>query len=120
MTALIDVVALADLELGVPTLSVVNGRELVLIRTSDGVRAVRNVCPHQSQSFVRGSLRPRLVGGERLGDVLVAGEQALLACPWHSWTFDLADGKCVVDPKLRVGVYSCEVRDGRVLVDVPG
>lgn len=117
---MIDVAALADLEVGVPMLCVAGGRELVVVRTAHGVHAVRNVCPHQSQSFVRGSLRPRLVGGDRLGDVVVAGEQALLACPWHSWTFDLADGTCAVDPKLRVGVYSCEVRDGRVLVDLPG
>ncbi|HEX5405535.1 MAG TPA: hypothetical protein VFX16_24940 [Pseudonocardiaceae bacterium] len=31
----------------------------------------------------------------------------------------LADGRCAVDPKLRVGVYSCEVQEGRVMVEVP-
>jgi nitrite reductase/ring-hydroxylating ferredoxin subunit len=114
---LVDVAALAELEVGVPTVREVNGREVVLVRTEDSVHAVRNVCPHQSQSFVKGSVRPRLVGGARLGDVVVDG-RPLLACPWHSWTFDLADGQCAVDPKLRIGVYSCQVQDGRVMIEV--
>jgi nitrite reductase/ring-hydroxylating ferredoxin subunit len=116
---LIDVMALDALDPGVPVVHEIGGREIVIVRTERGLFAVRNVCPHQSQSFASGRVRPWLTGGARLGDVAVDGERTLLACPWHSWVFDLTDGRCAVDPKLRVAVYRAEVRNGRVLVDAP-
>jgi nitrite reductase (NADH) small subunit len=115
----IDVGALDALDPNVPIVHEIGGREVVVVRTEHGVFALRNVCPHQSQSFVAGKVQPWLTGGERLGDVTLDGDRTLLACPWHSWVFDLNDGKCAVDPKLRVAVYEVEVHDGRVMVNAP-
>jgi nitrite reductase/ring-hydroxylating ferredoxin subunit len=47
------------------------------------------------------------VHGIRLGDgVPVRGaERGVIRCPWHKWDFDIASGRCVVHPTLRVRRY---------------
>ena len=32
-------------------------------------------------------------------------EPALIRCPWHKWDFDIATGRCLVHPRLRVRRY---------------
>ena len=45
------------------------------------------------------------------GGVPVRGaERALVRCPWHKWDFDVASGRCLVHPTLRIRRY-------RVIVD---
>ena len=43
-------------------------------------------------------------------------ERALLRCPWHKWDFDIATGRCVVHPTLRVRRYRVIVEDEHVVV----
>ena len=54
-----------------------NGLDIALFRTSAGIRAVENRCPH---------------AGGRLDDGLVRGNE--LMCIWHGWRFDLRSGDC--------------------------
>jgi 3-phenylpropionate/trans-cinnamate dioxygenase ferredoxin subunit len=115
---MIDVAALEHLEEGVPTKVMVEGRGIVLVRWGTEVLAARDLCPHQLQSFDGGRVHPRVVGDGRPGEVAIAPTGPVLACPWHSWEFDLRDGSCTVDPTLRVRIYRVEVRDGRVLVEL--
>ncbi len=42
-----------------------------------------------------------------------------MVCPWHGFDFDLATGRCHVDPDLSVPVYAVRVSDGVVEVDLP-
>jgi nitrite reductase/ring-hydroxylating ferredoxin subunit len=41
-------------------------------------------------------------------------------CPWHKWDFDVASGRCVVDPQLRVRRYPVTVSGGQVVVSLDG
>jgi nitrite reductase/ring-hydroxylating ferredoxin subunit len=103
---------------GRPTPVTVKGRELVLTLWHGKVFATRAVCPHQQASLVGGVVRSRLTAGQAVGQVSLSREQAGIACPWHSWIFDLDSGVCTSDSSLRVRSYKVKVDDGSVLVDV--
>jgi nitrite reductase/ring-hydroxylating ferredoxin subunit len=106
-----------ELEEGMPTVFKVRGRSIVLVRWKEEVHALRNVCPHQTQSFEHGFVRPLVVAGEQLGTLKLT-DAGLLVCPWHAWEFGLDDGRCITSDQHRVRRYDVTVRDGDVLVDV--
>jgi nitrite reductase/ring-hydroxylating ferredoxin subunit len=108
-----------DLREKVPVIIDIGGREVVIVRWENEVFALRNTCPHQSQSFFSGTVHERIVSTGKLGGVAISDDQPILACPWHSWGFDLRSGQCSVDKKLRVAIFTTEVKDGQVLVDAP-
>ena len=85
------------------------GEELVLFRTSSGVAAVSDVCPHRGASLSRGRC-------------FFAGT---VSCPYHGATFD-KDGECVavlaegpgsrMPGKLRVRKYPTVVLRGWIFI----
>lgn len=113
-----DVCAVADLKPHEPFAVRVGNAEIVLTMWRDKVYAVRNVCPHQGQSFVCGNVVPQLTSSVPGEKVIVHDDHPVLLCPWHTWGYELETGRCVTEPTLRVRRYDVEVRDGRVLVDL--
>jgi nitrite reductase/ring-hydroxylating ferredoxin subunit len=57
----------------------VAGKRLCVVRTSEGVFALDNACPHEGYGLVQGDLKE--------------GE---LTCAWHNWKFRVADGRCLL------------------------
>jgi 3-phenylpropionate/trans-cinnamate dioxygenase ferredoxin subunit len=115
---LVVVAKLDDLKDNVPCVVTAGGREVALVKRKGRVHAVRNVCPHQTASFVGGiAADDRLPGGTRT-EVLLDPDRPVLSCPWHQWQFGLLDGKCTVDLTLRVKVYPVQLADGRVLIEM--
>lgn len=92
------------------------GREIGVVRLRGQVYALRNVCPHQAGPLCSGMVLARVVA-EAAGGLRVDHDHPVVTCPWHGWEFDLASGRCLTDPRLRVATYPVEVRDGRVHVD---
>ncbi|MDX1621795.1 MAG: Rieske 2Fe-2S domain-containing protein [Nitriliruptorales bacterium] len=84
----------------------VAGRQIVLVRTDDGViRAFPNTCPHLGQP---------LRSGELHGPVL--------ECPTHFYAYDLTDGHNTFpgdDRDLELQVFEVREQDGQVHVRVP-
>ena len=72
-----------------------------LFRNRDGLYAIDNVCPHR---------------GAPLTDGFVT--DGFVTCPWHQWQFQLDDGVCLNIPKVRITVYSVEVRDGTIWINL--
>jgi nitrite reductase/ring-hydroxylating ferredoxin subunit len=105
------------LEEGIPTVFRAQGREFVLVRWRDRVFALRNVCPHQAQSFEHGFVRDHVAAGATVGDVAVTGD-GVLVCPWHCFEYWLENGRCVADDNLRLRTYDVEIRDGHVTVEM--
>jgi nitrite reductase (NADH) small subunit len=60
------------------------------------------ICPHEDGPLSEG---------------WIEGDAAI--CPWHGFDFDLATGRCGVDPDLSVPVYAVRVTNGVVEVDLP-
>ena len=113
MSAVHDVGAVSDLDREGRLIARIGGREIGVVRTADGLRALRNRCPHHGGPLCLGIVRERETGLP--GRYEQSGHE-VLRCPWHGWEFDVETGRCVDDPALRVAVYRVEARDGRVLV----
>jgi len=94
---------LESLQGSTPVKGQVDGKQVIVVRTEDGIRAVAGTCTHYSGP---------------LGDGLcVAGQ---VHCPWHHAIFDLTTGEAVGGPALNpIKVYQPEERDGRVYVTGP-
>ena len=72
-------VTIDDLAVGSMRMIRLGGRRLVLVRTSTGVYALDQNCPHEGYGLTQGDLS---------GDVLT--------CAWHNWKFDVTSGSCVL------------------------
>ena len=78
-----------------------DGHRLCLVRTSEGVFAIDNACPHEGYGLTQGDLD---------GD--------LLTCAWHNWKFRVSDGTCVLGEE-NVRTHEATVaEDGAISVTV--
>jgi nitrite reductase/ring-hydroxylating ferredoxin subunit len=82
----------------------VDGKQIALFATPDGIFACNNRCPHEGYPLREGSL----------GD---DGESCVLTCNWHNWKFDLRDGANLYGGD-RLRVYPVRVSDGAVWLDL--
>ena len=70
---------LDDLAVAAMKMVKVDGHRLCLVRTSEGVFALDQACPHEGYGLTTGELD---------GD--------LITCAWHNWKFRVSDGTCVL------------------------
>jgi nitrite reductase (NADH) small subunit len=113
---LVDVCGLEELDDSNPRVFFAGTKEIVVMCWRGEVFALRNVCPHQSQSFESGLVRGAIVAAD-VGDVSVDDREPVLLCPWHTWPYSLRTGRCMVDPKLAVSRYDVTIENGRVLIE---
>jgi nitrite reductase/ring-hydroxylating ferredoxin subunit len=85
--------------------------------------ALRNLCPHKSGPLCTGRVSGRIVAeappSDRpllTDDYRVERDGEIIRCPWHLWEFEVATGRCLVDPKVRVKTYPVAIEDGQVVV----
>ena len=71
----------------------IDGHRLCLVRTSEGVFALDQACPHEGYGLTTGELD---------GD--------LITCAWHNWKFRVNDGRCVLGEE-DVRTYPVSVGD---------
>ena len=80
--------------------------------------ALRNCCPHKGGPLCRGRLRPHVTADEVYS--VEQREKQVLKCAWHQWEFDLATGRALYDPALRVRTYRVEIEEGYVILYLDG
>ncbi len=99
---------LQDLPLDSMTMKQVGEHPIAVIRTSKGVFALDNACPHQGYGLATGSL-----------DVDPADPDAtVITCQWHNWKFRASDGVCVMGEE-DVACHPVSVADdGAITVSV--
>ncbi len=79
----------------------IDGSKIVLIRLGEAVHAFQGECPH--------------AGGPLHEGAICNGR---LICPWHSGTFEVADGSLVEPPPMQALTrYPARIENGEVLVD---
>jgi nitrite reductase/ring-hydroxylating ferredoxin subunit len=87
-----------------PIRVVIGSETLMLVKDSDSVFAIGNVCTHQGAGLDRGVVK-------------IAGSVRTVTCPAHGSVFRLDDGKVMRPPATKpVPVYDVKVEDGRVFV----
>lgn len=96
----------------------VGGREFGIFNVGGRLCAIRNVCPDQSGPLCQGDVFDRIeaevTDGRQIREY-IKEPQAVVACPWHGWEYDLRTGECLWNPRYRVKVYDVEVApDGSV------
>jgi nitrite reductase/ring-hydroxylating ferredoxin subunit len=123
----VEVAALDQLEEGVAVVVAAGRREIMVVRWQGEIYAVRNVCPHMSVPFSvinrvveRGAqtVHAGMCGGSPFGE-LERIDEAVITCPWHGWSFSLADGTCAVDRRLRVKTYPTVIEGNTVYLEMP-
>ena len=83
--------------------------------------ALRNICPHKRGPLCTGERTGRIdasapPSGHAAG-MTIDGDGEILRCPWHQWPFEIATGRCLVDPKARVKTYPVRVVGNDVVVE---
>jgi 3-phenylpropionate/trans-cinnamate dioxygenase ferredoxin subunit len=95
-------------------------RRVGLLSIDGQLHALADRCPHRAAPLCSAGQLVRDVALDDEGRVAVAASARLVRCPWHKWDFDVASGRCVVDPQLRVRRYPVTVEDGDVVVSLDG
>ena len=91
---------LDDLAVAAMKMVKVDGHRICLVRTSEGVFALDQACPHEGYGLTTGELD---------GD--------LITCAWHNWKFRVTDGACVLGEE-NVRTYPVDVAaDGTLSVE---
>jgi nitrite reductase (NADH) small subunit len=109
-------IPLADLPAGGRIRMVdVGGHRVGVVRVGDEIHALADRCPHRGAPLCSGG---RTVHGIELADAspVRGAERALVRCPWHKWDFDIASGRCLVHPTLRIRRYRVTVDREEVVV----
>ena len=83
--------------------------------------AVRNICPHKNGPLCTGELTGRVAASgppsTRGATFCVDGDGEVLRCPWHQWPFEIATGRCLADPGVRVKTYPVTIEEDDVVVE---
>ena len=93
----------------------VGGHRVGVVRVGDEIHALADRCPHRGAPLCSGG---RTVHGVELAGAgpVRGAERALVRCPWHKWDFDIASGRCLVHPALRIRRYRVTVDRDDVIV----
>jgi nitrite reductase/ring-hydroxylating ferredoxin subunit len=72
-------------------------RTIGVFRVGDSFYALNNYCPHMGGPLCEGRTKPWLTSGGP-GEFVLDEQEALVACPWHGWEYDLATGQSFLGP----------------------
>jgi len=94
----------------------IGGHRIGLVRVGDSLHALADRCPHRGAPLCSGRITTPIEvrdGGVGLGE-----RASILRCPWHKWEFEIATGRCVVDPRLRVRKYAVRLEGDEIVVSL--
>ena len=93
---------------------------LGVFNVNGAYHALRNLCPHKSGPLCTGRVSGRVVADAPPtvdnANLDLVNEGEIIRCPWHLWEFEIATGRCLVDPRARVKTYPVAIEDGQVVV----
>jgi nitrite reductase (NADH) small subunit len=79
-----------------------DGRVLALFNVRGQYYAIDNSCPHRGGPLAEGDLA-----------------DAVVACPWHGWRWDVTTGGNVNNPAIAVACFPVTVGPDGIFVDLP-
>jgi len=99
---------------------VIDGREVFVFQRGDRFYAFENNCPHRGGPVGEGTLigRVEAVVNEKREVVMETFSETTIniVCPWHGYEFNIADGVCAADRRIRLRRYRVFEEDGKVYV----
>ncbi|MEO8902365.1 MAG: nitrite reductase small subunit NirD [Polyangiaceae bacterium] len=106
-TAWRDVCAIDDVLPGTGAAALIDGEQIAVVRTRDGVLAALSNFDPFSNAFVIA----RGIVGDRAGVPKIAS-------PIYKQSFSLETGECLDDPTVRLAVFPVRLSAGRIQVSV--
>jgi 3-phenylpropionate/trans-cinnamate dioxygenase ferredoxin subunit len=101
-TSFVPVMTLAEIPQGSMQAKVLEGREIVICHTREGLYALDNICTHAHARMCEGRLRA-----------------TRLVCPLHGASFDIRDGRVLGPPAVApLPTYPIRVVDGMIEVSL--
>jgi len=96
------------------------GRIEVGVFNIDGeLHALPNVCPHQFGPLCTGTVNGTTACSAATGWKFAWVRQGeVVTCPWHGIEFDIATGRSLSSPRLKVRTYPVAVNDGQVVITI--
>lgn len=80
---------------------IIGGTAIAVARANGSYYAISNKCPHADGPLGEGTL-----------------EGTVVTCPYHGWSFDVADGSCKTNPYAKVTTYPVQVVGDAVCVQL--
>jgi nitrite reductase (NADH) small subunit len=81
--------------------------------------ALPNVCPHQFGPLCEGTVNGTTACSAATGWQFAWVRQGeIVTCPWHGIEFDIATGRSLSSPRLKVRTYPIIVESGQVKVTI--
>ena len=102
MTDFQTVARVGDIPAGEGRAFELNGKMIAVFLIDGQYQAIDDFCPHMGASLAEGHL-----------------EDGKVACPWHSWCFDVTNGKWCDNPTLGVDTYEIQVEGDEIQVKIP-
>jgi len=78
----------------------IDGKSIALFNVDGAFHAIEDTCLHAGGPLHEGKL-----------------EGTTVTCPWHEWRFDVATGRCELNPMASLARYPVRVRGGMVEVE---
>jgi nitrite reductase/ring-hydroxylating ferredoxin subunit len=79
----------------------IDGKEIALFRAGDALHAIEDTCLHAGGPLHEGTL-----------------DGTTVTCPWHEWRFDVATGRCELNPMVSLARYPVRVNGGMIEIEV--
>jgi nitrite reductase/ring-hydroxylating ferredoxin subunit len=79
--------------------------------------ALADRCPHRGAPLCSAGETATPIESES-GTLVLGREHALARCPWHKWDFEIATGRCLVDPALRVRRYAVRTEGAEIVISL--
>jgi nitrite reductase (NADH) small subunit len=102
-----DVCAIDEVSPGTGVAALIDGVQVAIVRTRDGLLAALSNFDPFSQAFVIA----RGIVGDRAGVPKIAS-------PIYKQSFNLKTGECLDDPQVRLAVYPIRVAFGRIQISI--
>ena len=87
------------------------GRTILVYNVRGRYFGLGNICPHQGGPMldeVTGTTRCTVSADNRYEPEWIR-EGEIVRCGWHEWEFEIASGRSLIDPKMRVATYPVRV-----------
>ena len=95
----------------------VDGKRIGVFLVNGRYFALHNRCPHMGGNLCQGPVTGTTLPTDEFA--FVYGRQGeIIRCAWHGWEFEIANGQCLIDPKIRARTYPVTVEGGQVVVHI--
>ena len=94
----------------------INNKSIGIFNVNGNYHALLNYCPHKGGELCAGPVTGTSLPTDKT-EFVYGYENALIRCAWHGWEFEIASGKCLLNPKVRVKSYPVTI-DGNNKVTI--